>query len=601
MPSSFVFGAFSAVDDKLVTIYTKWGENLDVNNVLPEYPRPQFERRSYLNLNGKWQYSIRDESEEPAKYDGEIVVPFSPEAPLSGVDKQLKPKQTMWYKRTFDLSSLSKKDHIILHFGAVDQTCEVFVNDQKVGEHDGGYTAFEFEITEAAMKTGDLKSVTIKVKVTDNLTEEGAAYGKQSEKRGGIWYVATSGIWQTVWVEGVPETYLKNVKINPLYDQRAIEFIPEVAGTKTHLVGKVIVHDADGKQIGEALLENGKPAHVAIPDMKSWSPETPYLYTTTYIFYEDNVKSYFAMRKFSIGNDEKGVKRLFLNNKPYFHNGLLDQGYWSDGYYTAPSDEANIYDILKMKNLGFNMLRKHIKIEPLRWYYHCDRLGMLVWQDAVSGGYPYHTSVIQVLPFVGVNLDDHRYSIFGRSSEIGRNNYYRDLKAMIEHLYNVPCISTWVPFNEGWGQFDALKAVDFIKELDTSRHIDHASGWHDQGGGDFRSWHIYFVKLHVKEDKYNRPLVISEFGGYSHKVDGHVGSTSQFGYKKYKTVEKFNNAYKELFYNQVIPLIEKGLSATVYTQVSDVEDEVNGILTYDRKVCKADEDLFKEINSQIHL
>ena len=589
----------SAVDDKLITIYTKWGENLDVNNVLPEYPRPQFERKSYKNLNGKWEYSIRDESEEPEKYDGEIIVPFAPEAPLSGVVKQLKPKQTLWYKRVFDLSEFANDGHVILHFGAVDQTCEVFVNDEKVGEHDGGYTAFEFDITAALKKSTDLKSVTIKVKVIDNLTDDGAAYGKQSVKRGGIWYVATSGIWQTVWIEGVPKTYLKNVKINPLHDARAVEFIPEVVGDA--MKGKVIVYDAENKKIGEAELENGKPAHVAIPDMKSWTPETPYLYNTEYVLGDDHIKSYFAMRKFSIGEDAEGVKRLFLNNVSYFHNGLLDQGYWSDGYYTAPSDEANIYDIQKMKSLGFNMLRKHIKIEPLRWYYHCDRIGMLVWQDAVSGGYPYHSTVIQFVPFVGINLDDSRYKIFGRESEIGRNNFYRDLKAMIEHLYNVPCISTWVPFNEGWGQFDALKSVDFIKELDTSRHIDHASGWHDQGGGDFRSYHIYFIPLHLGKDKHNRAQVISEFGGYSHKVEGHVGSTSQFGYKKYKTVEKFNNAYKSLYEKQVIPLIKKGLSATVYTQVSDVEDEVNGLLTYDRKVCKADETLFKELNAQVHL
>jgi beta-galactosidase/beta-glucuronidase len=526
-------------------------------------------------------------------------VPFSPEAPLSGVDKQLKPTQTMWYKRVFDLSEFANDGHVILHFGAVDQTCEVFVNNEKVGEHDGGYTAFQFDITAALKKSADLKAVTIKVKVIDRLTDDGAAYCKQSAKRGGIWYVATSGIWQTVWIEGVPETYVKNVKINPLYDARAVEFIPEVIGSDVK--GKVIVYDAKNIKLAEAELENGKATRVPIPNMKSWTPETPYLYKTEYILGDDHIKSYFAMRKFSIGEDSNGIKRLFLNNVPYFHNGLLDQGYWSDGYYTAPADEANIYDIQKMKDLGFNMLRKHIKIEPLRWYYHCDRIGMLVWQDALSGGYPYKASVIQFIPFVGINIPDNQYKLFGRASEIGRNNYYRDLKEMIDHLYNVPSISTWVPFNEGWGQFDALKAVDFIKELDTSRHIDHASGWHDQGGGDFRSYHTYFIPLHINKDKHNRVQVISEFGGYSYKVEGHVGSTSQFGYKKYPTIEKFNKAYQSLFEKQVIPLIKKGLSATVYTQLSDVEDEVNGLLTYDRKVVKADEDLFRRLNAQVHL
>ncbi|KAH0791036.1 glycoside hydrolase family 2 [Histomonas meleagridis] len=592
--------SFTPVDDDLLTVYTKWGENFDKNNVLPEYPRPQFERTSYKNLNGVWEYSIRDTSEEPAQYDGEIVVPFSPEAPLSGVGKQLLPKQTMWYKRTFDFSNFVNDGRIILQFGAVDQTCEVYVNDQKVGEHDGGYTAFSIDITDVYAKITDKSKVTIKVKVIDNLTEEGAAYGKQSAKRGGIWYTATSGIWQTVWVESVPETYLQNVKILPNYDAQSVQFTAEVIGSNSNKVGKVYVYDGEQK-IGECELKNGQATEVKIQNMKSWSPESPFLYSVEFMFENDFVKSYFGMRKFSIGEDDKGIKRLFLNNKPYFHNGLLDQGYWSDGYYTAPTDEANIYDIQTMKDLGFNMLRKHIKIEPMRWYYHCDRLGMLVWQDAVSGGYPYHSTVIQILPFIGIKINDKHYSIFGRSSELGRNNFHRDLKLMINQLYNVPSISTWVPFNEGWGQFDALKAVEIIKSLDTSRHIDHASGWHDQGGDDFSSFHVYFVKYKLKKDKLNRPIVLSEFGGYSHTIEGHIGSKSQFGYKKYKTIEKLNEAIKKLYNDQIIPAIEQGLSATVYTQVSDVEDEVNGLFTYDRKILKADQNMFKEINQKMHL
>ena len=586
----------------LIPLYTQWGENLDKNNVLPEYPRPQFQRQSYLNLNGVWQYSIRSESEEPAEYDGEIVVPFSPETPLSGVNKQLKPNQFLWYKRSFDLSEFENKGRVILQFGAVDQTCEVFVGDQQVGDHDGGYTPFFFDITTAFNAIEDKKQVVIKVKVHDNLTENGAAYGKQSENRGGIWYTATSGIWQTVWIESVPETYLQKVMITPKYDEQAVELLPDVVGSQADTIeGVAAVYDANNNKIGEAQIKDGVKCTIQIPDMHSWSPEDPYLYSIHYTLGTDVVDSYFGMRKFSIDVDTNGIKRLFLNNRPYFHNGLLDQGYWSDGYYTAPSDEAIVYDITTMKRLGYNMLRKHIKIEPLRWYYHCDKVGMLVWQDAVSGGYPYHSTVTQILPFIGIDLSDKHYTLFGRTSQIGKDNYYRDLRIMINHLYNCPCISTWVPFNEGWGQFDSLDVTKEIRSLDPTRFVDHASGWHDQGGGDFRSLHVYYKKVRISEDKYNRSIVLSEFGGYSHGVDGHVGSTAQFGYAKYKTVEELNKAIKELYEEQIIPLIPRGLSATVYTQVSDVEDEVNGLLTYDRKIVKADENTFKQFNEQLHL
>ena len=588
--------------NQLITLYTQWGEQLDRENVLPEYPRPQFQRNSYLNLNGVWKYAIRDSGDEPSEYDGDIVVPFSPEAPLSGVNKQLKQKQFLWYKRSFDLSGLANAGRMLLHFGAVDQTCEVFVGEQKVGEHDGGYTPFFFDITEAYGQVEDKKSVVIKVRVQDNLTDNGAAYGKQSASRGGIWYTATSGIWQTVWIESVPETYLQRVLITPNYDEETVELLPEVTGSAAQTVeGVATVYDANKNKIGESPIKDGVKCSIKITDMHSWSPEDPYLYTIHYTLGSDSVDSYFGMRKFSVDVDSNGIKRLFLNNRPYFHNGLLDQGYWSDGYYTAPSDEANIYDITTMKRLGFNMLRKHIKIEPLRWYYHCDRIGMLVWQDAVSGGYPYHMTVTTVLPFIGVDLSDKHYTLFGRTSQLGKDNYYRDLRIMINHLYNCPCISTWVPFNEGWGQFDSLDVTKAIREMDTTRFVDHASGWHDQGGGDFRSLHVYYKKVRISADKHNRTIVLSEFGGYSHGVENHVGSTAQFGYAKYSTVEALNKAIKELYEEQIIPLIPRGLSATVYTQVSDVEDEVNGLLTYDRKVIKADQDTFKQINDQLHL
>ena len=581
---------------ELITLYTTWGENLDKYKVLQEYPRPQFERKSYMNLNGIWKYALLENDSTPTEYDGDVLVPFSIETPLSGVQKQLLPGGSLWYKREIDFSHISNEGRYIIHFGAVDQYCEVFINGNKVGSHDGGYTPFSFDITDFVKS---VKTVELVVKVIDNLTKDGAAYGKQSQKRGQIWYTATSGIWQTVWIESVPKTYLKNVIITPKYDDSSVSFFPVVTGDED-FKGLVEIFDDKNNKIGEQVLIKDEQSLIKIENFKSWSPESPFLYQVKYTYGKDSVSSYFGMRKFSIDTDESGIKRLFLNNKPYFHNGLLDQGYWSDGYYTAPSDEALQYDIIKMKSLGFNMLRKHIKIEPMRWYYHCDRLGMLVWQDQVSGGAPYNPIVIQILPAIGINLPDKYYSLFGRSSELGRQNYYRDLQRMIELLYNTPCISTWVPFNEGWGQFDALQAVEFIRKLDNTRHIDHASGWHEQNGGDFRSLHIYFKKVSIKPDKYNRTIVLSEFGGYSHGVKDHVGSKNEFGYAKYKTIEALNEAYKKLYEKEIIPLLSKGLSATVYTQVSDVEDEVNGILTYDRKVCKANEEMFRELNSKLH-
>ncbi|KAK8893038.1 hypothetical protein M9Y10_030295 [Tritrichomonas musculus] len=582
---------------KLITLYTEWGEKLNKNEVLLEYPRPQFERDSYMNLNGVWHMAITDDKETNPSIDTEIVVPFSPETPLSGVQKQLLPGNVLWYERDFDLSGFHNKGRILLHFGAVDQFCEIFINDKKAGEHDGGYLPFDIDITEFIVDN----KIKIRVRVVDDLDKDGAAYGKQKLSRGGIWYTATSGIWQTVWLESVPSAYLNNVKITPLFDLSSVEFIPEFVGDGP-ANGKIFLFDGDN-QIAESQLTKGEKTVVAIDNFKEWTPENPFLYTIKYEYNGETIKSYFAMRKFSIDLDKDGYKRLFLNNKPYFQKGLLDQGYWSDGYYTAPSDEAIIFDITKMKKLGFNMLRKHIKIEPLRWYYHCDRLGMLVWQDAVSGGGPYSQMIISVLPFIGLDyISDSHYSIFGRSSEIGRKKYYRDLRSMINHLYNAPCICTWVPFNEAWGQFDAKVAVDEIKKIDQSRFIDHASGWHDQGVGDFRSLHVYFKSVRISgKDKYDRAIVLSEFGGYSYGVDGHVGSTSQFGYSKYKSKEDLNEGIKKLFEKEIIPQIQKGLSATVYTQVSDVEDEVNGLLTFDRKVCKADDEIFININNQLVL
>ena len=591
-------------DPNIIDLETRWGKQLNKSNVLHEYPHPQFSRESsnsYLILNGIWNYAFLNGTQTsiPTTFDGEILVPFSPETPLSGVKKQLTKGNTLWYYRSVDISSTSiqNKGRFILYFGAVDQYCEVYINKNKIGEHFGGYLPFNFDITNAI--SPDATSFDLYVSVVDNLTDNGAAYGKQTLERGNIWYTATSGIWQTVWIESVPEVYITKVKITPNYDDSSITFKTSSNGKIPNQQGSITIYTGVDEVLRTVLFQPNDTITIRIENFTSWSPENPYLYNVSFSYGEDNVMSYFGMRKFSIDTDSKGKKRLFLNNKPYFHNGLLDQGYWSDGYYTAPSDEALIYDIQKMKDLGFNMLRKHIKIEPLRWYYHCDRLGMLVWQDAVSGGTPYYTLVINVLQQMGINLNDKYYSLFGRSNSQGRDNYYKELGLMIDLLYNTPSIATWVPFNEGWGQFDAKKAVEYIKHYDTTRHIDHASGWHDQKGGDFRSLHIYFKPVKIRPDTEDRAIVVSEFGGYSYPVKDHVGSKVEYGYKMYQTKEEFNKAYEDLYRNEIIPNIEEGISATVYTQVSDVEDEINGLLTYDREECKMDEEMIKKLNSEL--
>ena len=586
----------------LIQLYTPWGENLDKDNILQEYPRPQYQRNSYFNLNGKWKYALREKGMNLGDaYDGDIYVPFSIESPLSGVGKSLKPGMTLFYNRKVDLSRMENKGKFLLNFGAVDQETDVYINEKWVGNHKGGYLSFSFDITEFVID--NLSNVDIIVRVFDNLKENGEAYGKQSNPRGNIYYIPTGGIWQTVWIESVPNNYLKNVKITPLYDEGKVEFEPEciindIKKLRNEKI-KYIITNKNGNKIDGEIPITGKTKIELSKPILNWSPEDPNIYNVTFTFGEDVVSSYFAMRKFSIQEDSKNIKRLFLNNKPYFHIGVLDQGYWSDGFYTAPTDEALKYDIIKMKEMGFNMLRKHIKVEPMRWYYHCDTLGMIVWQDMISGGSFYNPVVAMVTPALHINLPDNFYSFFGRGEEESRNTYYRELKEMILQLYNTPCISTWVPFNEGWGQFDALKAVDFIKELDTTRHIDHASGFHDQQGGDFLSLHIYFGKIDFGQDKNNRVHALSEYGGYSYVEEGHCGSDHHFGYFHYKSKEELNKAFKDLMIDGVIPAIPKGLSATVYTQVSDVEDEVNGIMTYDRKIIKLDINMVKELNSLI--
>ena len=576
---------------------TPWGEALDREHPLPEYPRPQLRRNSYLNLNGIWEYAITKTAEKPAAMQGEIVVPFSPETPLSGVGHILQPDEYLWYRRSVTLpEGFFRGGRLLLHFGAVDQCCTVWVNGQEAGSHTGGYLPFALDVTE--LIEGD--AFTLELRVTDPTDTGSLSRGKQRLKNTGIWYTPQSGIWQTVWMECVPENYLRSLRITPKPEENAVHIRLEADDPAM----AAVTICRDGGIIAEGQTDENGESTLTIPaeELRLWSPENPFLYDAAITLTGgDKVESYFGMRAFGIGKDEKGLPRLLLNGKPYFQNGLLDQGYWSDGYYTAPSDEALIHDIAEMKRLGFNMLRKHIKVEPLRWYYHCDRLGMLVWQDMMNGGESYSPLSIYVFSNLGLRVKDDRYRYFSRSDEAGRTHYYEELGQMIDLLYNTVSLALWVPFNEGWGQFDALKAAEFIRKRDDTRPIDHASGWYDQGGGDIKSIHWYFRPYHHKQPpKEQRPICLTEYGGYNCAVPGHCwGEGAEFGYKKIADPAEFNRAFQKLMEEQIIPAKERGLAAAVYTQVSDVEGERNGLLTYDRKVCKANEAIFRAMNAKL--
>lgn len=558
---------------------TRWGETLDKNNVLGEYPRPQMRRSSFINLNGLWDYAFTAAGEkQPDKWYGKILVPFSPESELSGVGRTLSPDEYLWYRRDWAKPDVGE-GRVILHFGAVDQSCTVYINGLRAYRHNGGYLPFEFDATGFLSK--DVNELSLSVRDVSDTSYH--SRGKQKLKRGGIWYTPQSGIWQTVWAECIPKDCVRSLHITPDFDHACVNVRADVVGeSKAYAL-------FDGQQYP-------LPASIPVPGFEPWSPENPKLYDFSVICGADRVESYFAMRKFSVEADESGVKRLFLNGKPYFHNGLLDQGYWSDGMYTAPSDEALIFDIQTAKDMGFNMLRKHIKIEPMRWYYHCDRLGMLVWQDMINGGGTYNLLTISAPLITGIHHKDHDYKKFARTDAIARASYYTELTELIAQLYSCPCICTWVLFNEGWGQFDAAAAAEYAHRLDPSRIIDHASGWHDQKVGKLQSLHVYFRPYHFKKDRLGRAVALTEFGGYTLAVPGHTWGKKRFGYKPLRDEAALADAFRRLYEQQIIPAKEKGLAASVYTQLSDVEDECNGFVTYDRKVVKLPKQLVREIS-----
>ena len=574
-------------------LMTEWGERLDPEHVLEEYPRPQLAREKWVNLNGYWEYAITKDPKIPDQWDGKILVPFSPEALLSGVERQLQPDEYLHYRRSIHIPEGSlKSGKWILHFGAVDQICRVYVNQKRAGQHTGGYLPFSLDITRF-LREGENR---LDVCVRDLSDTSFHARGKQSLKRGGMWYTAQSGIWQTVWMEHVPDVYITAIKLIPDCNHSAIR-IKVLTNEESPEVHAVISFHK--KIVRRVKLKAGVLCSVSLDHFRWWTPEEPDLYDLELTAGDDRVTSYFGMRKMEIRKDRKGILRFWLNGRPYYHNGVLDQGYYSDGLYTAPSDEALQYDIRTMKDLGFNLLRKHIKIEPDRWYYHCDRLGMLVWQDMVSGGSAYHSWFVTNIPFVlmrtGRIIRDSSYWLLARQEKEGRQEYYRELKETVRHLYNHPCVTAWVPFNEGWGQFDAHEVVRVLRRLDPTRQIDQASGWFDQGGGDMYSIHNYWKKLKVKPLA-DRVVALTEFGGCFHLVQNHSFTDRIYGIRKYSSPDALADGLASVWKKELIPNILKGLSASVYTQVSDIEDELNGLLTFDRRRLKASAERIRSMN-----
>lgn len=573
---------------------TRWGETLDKQQVLQEYPRPQLVRESFYPLNGLWDYAITASDACPGAWDGQILVPFSPEAPLSGVGKTLRPGQVLWYRRPLPLKKRAGM-RTLLHFGAVDQRAWVYVNGLLAGTHTGGYTAFTLDITKL-LREGEN---TLTVAVRDDTDTVPLARGKQKTKRGGIWYTPQSGIWQTVWAELVPERYIGSLLFTPELPEGRIRWqvfsaAPQGAKVSVCYQGEPVAEggtDADG--CGSAVI--------APEQLHLWTPETPELYDVTVTLGADTVKSYFAMRTVGTGRDAAGHPCLLLNGEPYFHHGVLDQGYWPDGLYTAPSDEALIYDIRAMKDLGFNMLRKHGKIEADRWYFHCDRMGMLVWQDMPNGGSSYHhwfvTYLATLLNWMRIPVKDIHAKLLSRTDEDGRQEYVDDIRGMIRALYNHPSIVTWIPFNEGWGQFSTKQVTDMIHKLDSSRLVDSASGWFDQGCGDINSLHYYFLGLPIPRSK--RVLALSEFGGYSLRIPEHSACKNTYGYKKFTTSDGLTSGFAHLMEETIVPSVKKGYSAAIYTQLSDIEEEVNGLITYDRKKVKMNPLIVQKWNARI--
>jgi len=567
---------------------TPWTHMVDQYKPHPEYPRPQMVREEWQNLNGLWDYQITPFGfPTPNTFLGQILVPFPVESKLSGVQRRFKPDELLWYRRYFNINPAWKSGRILLHFGAVDHHCKVYVNGSFIGEHIGGYDPFFFDITDTLQENQN----ELIVCVSDPTDTQPIQRGKQVLKPGFIWYSAHSGIWQTVWLEFVPMTYLHRITVDPDIDNHCVRIIPHVAHATEDLKVLIKVFD-QGVKVAEGETNPDTQLSLPLEKVQLWSPETPHLLDLEIILKNnqstlDRVQSYFGMRKFSLDKDRQGRLRFYLNNKPLFLYGPLDQGYWPDGLSTPPTDQAIQWELRFLKEAGFNMLRKHIKVESARYYYHCDRLGLIVWQDMVSGGISPKPLWFLFAPLFKNMSDNKAYWRLGRAKKENRDQFKLEYQRMIAALFNFVSIAIWCPFNEGWGQFDGKEIATWTKELDPTRLVDHASGWFDQGAGDFKSEHIYFQPLPTPQPDPNRGWVLSEFGGYSLKLPQHTWNPNKdFGYKKFNNTQTLTQAYIDLLENQLIPWIKAGLSAAVYTQTTDVETEVNGFLTYDRKAVK---------------
>ena len=572
-------------------IGTEWGEKLDPQNVLPEYPRPQMTRTQvqdgWQNLNGLWNYAIRPMGETPEKYDGQILVPFAVESSLSGVGKRLGDRNELWYNRTFTISPKWNGKRVLLHFGAVDWKADVWVNGVCVGTHTGGFTPFEFDIT-AALKKGDNE---LKVRVWDPTDAGCQPRGKQVNRPEGIWYTPVSGIWQTVWLEAVPQQYIRNIRTTPDLDRKLFRVETAACGAQPGDVIEVRLYD-NGTKVAEGRALSGAPVELNVAEPKLWSPASPFLYDMEVALVRngrkvDEVQSYTAMRKFSIGRDENDIVRLELNNEPLFQFGPLDQGWWPDGLYTAPSDEALAFDVVKTKELGYNMIRKHVKVEPARWYYHCDKLGMIVWQDMPNGDQ-------------GPQWQMHNYfngAEKHRSAE-SEANFRKEWKEIIDCLYSVPSIGVWVPFNEAWGQFKAPEIAEWTKAYDPSRLVNPASGGNHYLTGDILDTHHYPHPRMTLLDT-NRATVLGEYGGIGLVMKEHLWEPDRnWGYVRLNSPKEVTDEY-EKYADMLYKLIGRGFAAAVYTQTTDVEVEVNGLMTYDRKVMKVEPERIRRINERI--
>lgn len=583
--SSAVFAQWKPAGNK---IKTDWAEKINPANVLPEYPRPIMERGEWKNLNGMWEYAITAKGKAPKKYDGQILVPFAVESSLSGVGKTVGRDKELWYQRTFTVPGAWKGRNVMLNFGAVDWKADVWVNDIKVGQHTGGYTPFSLDITSALNAKGDNKLV---VKVWDPTSDGPQPRGKQVCNPEGIWYTSVTGIWQTVWLEPVNAVHITNVRTTPNIDNNTLKV--DVATSHAACQAIVAVSLYDGHTlVAQGKAQNGQTIELNIENMKLWSPESPFLYDMKVSLnvngkVADKVDSYAAMRKYSMGKDENGIMRMQLNNKNYFQFGPLDQGWWPDGLYTAPTDEALAFDVKKAKDFGFNMIRKHVKVEPARWYTHCDRLGVIVWQDMPSGDLEPEWQMYNF--FTGNELN---------RSEFSESNYRKEWREIMDYLYSYPCIGVWVPFNERWGQFKTVEITNWTKAYDSTRLINPASGGNHFHCGDILDLHHY---PNPSLDFYDagRPTVLGEYGGIGWAIKDHLWQPDHnWGYVKFNSSKEVTDEYVN-YAEQLLRLIPRGFSAGVYTQTTDVEMEVNGLMTYDRKIIKIDEKRVREINQKI--